>query len=154
MRSEPERNAIQNDFKSAEHGFGCKVRRFKSSPILTTVLRLTAGFRDPLIEQIGEAILVELKAETSAGRLLVESLALSLTARLIQRHMGSRTVPMNFQRGAGGLDPQRLSETLEFIEAHLEADLTIRSLAKPRASAVFLSYESLRRQSAALHLST
>jgi AraC family transcriptional regulator len=54
----------------------------------TQSLRYTVS--DPLLEQIGRAILAEMRTETAAGSLLVESLCSSLSARLLQSHS---TVP-------------------------------------------------------------
>src|SRR6476469_6017572 len=52
-------------------------------------LRHEGGFRDPLLAEIAYAIMFELEHETSVGRLLAETLALSLVARLIQNHAGA-----------------------------------------------------------------
>jgi hypothetical protein len=49
-------------------------------------LRYKAGFRDPLLQAIAAAMLSELQAETSTGRLLAETLACSLAVRLLQNH--------------------------------------------------------------------
>jgi hypothetical protein len=49
-------------------------------------LRYEAISYDPFIEQIALAMAQELSAETSAGRLLVESLGLSLSAYLVLRY--------------------------------------------------------------------
>src|SRR6266403_870852 len=85
--------------------------------------------RDPLLEQIGRAILTEMQAETAAGSLLVESLCSSLSARLLQSHSMS---PLNIAArlsSAGKLDPRRLSRVLEYIHAHLGGALDIRGMA-------------------------
>ena len=54
-------------------------------------LRHEGGFRDPLLAEIAYAIMSELEHETSAGKLLAETLALSLMARLVQTHAGAST---------------------------------------------------------------
>jgi AraC family transcriptional regulator len=91
-------------------------------------LRYEGGFRDPLLAEMAYAIASELEHETSAGRLLAETLALSLTARLIQNHVGAP------RRGAlsavqEGLDRRRLARVLDYIEANLEGNLSVARLA-------------------------
>src|SRR6266403_2691393 len=93
----------------------------------TQSLRYTVS--DPLLEQIGRAILAEIQAETAAGTLLVESLCSSLSARLLQSHSMS---PLNIAArlsSAGKLDPRRLSRVLEYIHANLGDALDIRGMA-------------------------
>jgi AraC family transcriptional regulator len=87
------------------------------------------GFRDPLIEQIVEVILREMRAETAAGRLLVQSVAHSLAARLLHRY-SSLTVTFPATRlKRPQLDSRRLQRVLAFIEAHIETDITVAQLA-------------------------
>jgi AraC family transcriptional regulator len=52
-------------------------------------LRYESGFQDPLLAEIAYAIASELQTQSSAGRLLVEKLASSLAARLVQNHVSS-----------------------------------------------------------------
>jgi AraC family transcriptional regulator len=92
-------------------------------------LRYESGFQDPLLAGIASAILSELQTETSAGKLLADTLASSVAARLIQNHLSpspAQTLPRIAQEG---LDRRRLSRILDYIEANLEGDLTIDQLA-------------------------
>lgn len=91
-------------------------------------LRRKGGFRDPLLAEIAYAIMLELEHETSAGRLLAETLALSLVARLIQNHAASQSGLVTPASGEG-LDRRRLARVLDYIEANLEGDLTVARLA-------------------------
>jgi len=92
-------------------------------------LRYEAAFEDPLLAGMAHAVASELQAQTSAGGLLVESLATSMTARLIQKHTGtSFTHPLS-RLTREGLDQRRLFRVLDHIEANLEGDLTIDSIA-------------------------
>jgi AraC family transcriptional regulator len=92
-------------------------------------LRYQSGFQDPLMVGIAAAIVSELRTQTSAGRLLAETLACSLAARLVQNHVSPSPV-RDFRRiTQGGLDRRRLSRVLEYINANLEGDLTIDHLA-------------------------
>jgi AraC family transcriptional regulator len=93
-------------------------------------LRYERAFQDPLLAEIAYAILSELQAQTSAGRLLAETVASTLAARLVQHH----TSPSS--RGAGcsrsipeALDRRRLARVLNYIEANLDGHLTVDHLA-------------------------
>jgi AraC family transcriptional regulator len=93
-------------------------------------LRYEHGFQDPLLAEIAFAIVAELRAQTAGGRLLAETLAVSLAARLMQRHTG-----LSPERDLGrfsnqGLDRRRLTRVQEYIAENLESDLTITQLAK------------------------
>jgi AraC family transcriptional regulator len=92
-------------------------------------LRHEGGFRDPLLAEIAYAITSELEYETSAGRLLAETLALSLTARLVQSHVGASPSHLVTSPTREGLDSRRLTRVLDYIEANLEGDLTVVRLA-------------------------
>jgi len=92
-------------------------------------LRYESGFKDPLVAGIASAIVSELKAQTSAGRLLVETLASSLAARLVQNHVSSPPAQAFPNISHEGLDRRRLSRVLNYVEANLEGDLTLAQLA-------------------------
>ena len=92
-------------------------------------LRHEGGFRDPLLAEIAYAIMFELEHETSVGRLLAETLALSLVARLIQNHAGASPSRLATPAVGEGLDRRRLARVLDYIEANLEGDLTVARLA-------------------------
>ena len=92
------------------------------------------GFHDPLLAAIANALVAELERETSAGPLLVDTLAASLAARLVQRRLGCRQGPGDGSLAAGvlergGLDHVRLRRVLDYIEANLEGDLSLVQLA-------------------------
>jgi AraC family transcriptional regulator len=92
-------------------------------------LRYDRAFQDPLLGEIARAIASELLAETSVGRPLVESLASSTAARLVQAHTGAPIgQPAPFP-AKGGLDRRRLVRVLDYIEANLEGDLTLDAMA-------------------------
>jgi len=92
-------------------------------------IRYLADLDDGLIRQIGLTLLDEIRTPTSAGRVLAESLALSLTARLVQAYAagaGDRTDPIRIQHG---LDDRRLRRVLDYMAEHLEEELGIDDLA-------------------------
>jgi AraC family transcriptional regulator len=88
------------------------------------------AFEDPLLAEIGCAIASELQAETSAGSLLVETLASSLAARLLQKHISASSAQTFPPRTGHGLDRRRLYRVLSYIEANLEGDLSIERMAE------------------------
>jgi AraC family transcriptional regulator len=92
-------------------------------------LRHEGGFQDPLLAEIAYAIMSELEHETSAGKLLAETLALSVMARLAQNHAGASSSGLVTPAAREGLDPRRLARVLDYIEANLEDDLTVMRLA-------------------------
>ena len=92
-------------------------------------LRHEGGFHDPLLAEIAYAIMSELEHETSAGRLLAETLALGLVARLIQNHVPASPSGLIKPSSREGLDRRRLARVLDYIEANLEGDLTVARLA-------------------------
>jgi AraC family transcriptional regulator len=92
-------------------------------------LKHESAFEDPLLTEIAYAIASELQTETSAGSLLVESLASSIAARLVQKHASissARSYPL---LKTEGLDRRRLFRVLDYIEANLEGDLSIDRIA-------------------------
>jgi AraC family transcriptional regulator len=91
-------------------------------------LRYESGFQDPLLAEIAYAILSELQTQTSAGRLLAETLASSLAARLVQNHF-SPSPPPSPRTSRQGLDRRRLARVLDYIETNLEGELAVDRLA-------------------------
>lgn len=96
---------------------------------LAASLRYEGGFRDPLLTEIGYAVASELRAETLGGQMLIETLANTMVARLVQNHFGREYEATIVESPTGGLDKKRLSRVLEYIDDNLEADLSIRQLA-------------------------
>ena len=80
--------------------------------------------RDPQIERIGWMMQAEAHEHYPGGRLFADSLAAALAARLLVLQT-RRAGPV--ERRA--LPPWRLRRVLEYIEAHLEAELTLAELA-------------------------
>ena len=86
------------------------------------------GRDDPWITQVGRTIEAELVAETTSGRLLIETAGLALAAALAHGH-ATRSAPMPLT-SACGLDPRRLRRVLDFIDARLGSDITVADLAE------------------------
>jgi AraC family transcriptional regulator len=98
-------------------------------PSVIASLRYESSFQDPLLAEIAFAILSELQTQTSAGRLLAETLASTLAARLVQNHAGPSLPEAGSRTQREGLDQRRLVRVLDYIEANLEGDLTLDRLA-------------------------
>jgi AraC family transcriptional regulator len=88
-----------------------------------------SGFQDSLLAEMAYAIESELQTQTFAGRLLAETLASALAARVVQRHVGPSRAHAFSPKTGQGLDRRRLSRVLEHIEANLEGDLALDHLA-------------------------
>lgn len=92
-------------------------------------LRYEAIDQDPFIECVAGEILRELSAETAAGRLLCDSLALALSAHLIRAYSGAPLRLPQERRTEKPLDPRRLERVLEYIRFRLDEDFTMQDLA-------------------------
>jgi AraC family transcriptional regulator len=93
-------------------------------------LRYQRSFQDPLLAEIAFAIVSEMRTQTAGSRLLAETLAVSLAARLVHSHSGLSPDKDLEQFSHQGLDRRRLTRVREYIAANLESDLTIAQLAK------------------------
>ncbi len=91
-------------------------------------IRHAVGIGDDLIDQVGRSILSELTAETAASRVYVETAALTLAARLLQKHCDSGACAAT-ESSAHGLDHIRLRRVLDYIAANIGDDITLAKLA-------------------------
>lgn len=89
-------------------------------------LRSHFKLRDPLIQQIGLALKAELETGNSDSKSYADSMATALAVHLI-RHYGSHNP--NIKEYKGGLPVHKLSQTLDYIDTHLDGDLTLTKLA-------------------------
>jgi AraC family transcriptional regulator len=94
-------------------------------------LRYQRSFQDPLVAEIAFTIVSEMRTQTAGGRLLAETLAVSLAARLMHSHSSLSPDKDLEQRSHQGLDRRRLTRVRDYIDANLEGgNLTIARLAK------------------------
>jgi AraC family transcriptional regulator len=101
-----------------------------ADPAAPASFRYGHSFQDPLVAEIAFAMVSELRAQTAGGRLLADTLAVSLAARLMQRHTAF-SADRDFARlSHQGLDRRRLIRVKEYIAANSEGELTIAQLAK------------------------
>jgi AraC family transcriptional regulator len=82
--------------------------------------------RDPQIERIASILQVEHDDGCPSGRLFTDSLASAIAVRLL--HLQTRNPP-SAPPARHALPPRRLREVLDYIEAHLDHDLTLGELA-------------------------
>jgi AraC family transcriptional regulator len=91
-------------------------------------INYAADVGDDLLRQMARAIFEELQNETAGGKLLVESLGLSMAARLANSHSSSPAASIR-PDAAGSLLGARLRRVLDYIAEHEDQDLTVTELA-------------------------
>lgn len=116
--------------------FAALAKNYGSRGFGAASLRYEAGFRDPLLQAIAAAMLSELQAETSTGRFLAEALACALAVRLLQNH-SDILLHLPSRGTETALAPRRLQRVLEFVEAHLENDISVDDMASAAALSRF-----------------
>ena len=88
----------------------------------------TYNRRDPLVQHIGLAMLAEANSKESVGRMYAESLAQTLILHLLKNYTVAGSLP---ERAAtGGLPGFKLRRAKEFINEHLEEDITLAEVAE------------------------
>ena len=92
-------------------------------------LRSAAVAEDSVISQLGRIVLAEAACETSAGRLLVESATTTLIAWLIRTY-AEHAPRATGDRSPSRLDERRLRRVLDYVEQHLDEDISLDSLAR------------------------
>ena len=81
------------------------------------------GLQDPLLSQIVTSLAREIEGGF-ADRIMVESLSSALCIRIARRFVGHLPLPTS-----KGLSPERLRRVRDYIEAHLDDDLSLTVLA-------------------------
>jgi AraC family transcriptional regulator len=82
------------------------------------------GLHDPLLSQIVTTLAEEIE-DGFADRILIESLGTALCIRIAQRFVGHLPLPTSNK----GLSPERLRRVRDYVEAHLDDDLSLTVLA-------------------------
>jgi AraC family transcriptional regulator len=92
--------------------------------------RVNLGFHtelfDAQISRLIESLRADVQAGKPSGRLFAESIALALSAHIVQRYSATQVKLEEFR---GGLSPPRLKRVLEYIDAHLGDNLELEKLA-------------------------
>lgn len=128
---------------------GCSTRWTLSKPAMSLLLRLAPELmretadamrlgpsssnlapaihvRDPQIERIGWMMQAESHDDYPGGRLFADGLASALAARILA--LQSTQVPLHSPR-MRALSPRLLRRVIEYIETHIEQDLSLAELA-------------------------
>lgn len=83
-------------------------------------------FRDALLEQLVQALVTEFEQPELPDRVYADSLAHTLIVHLIKKYSKTRA---RLQLSRHGLPHRSLSRVVEFIDAHLSDDLSLREIA-------------------------
>lgn len=82
---------------------------------------------DPMVEQLAWRLSDELVAGAPNGRIYAEQLLLTLAVHLLTEYASIETSTENV---TGGIPPVRLQRVKDYVEAHLNDDLTLVDLAE------------------------
>ena len=99
-------------------------------------IRDEGGVQDEVINQIGRSVLSEMMSPTAAGRMLVETSALLLAARLVHAHLDAGPVRLPIE-SRHRLDDRRLKRVLDYVEDHLSDDIAVADLARVACLSIF-----------------
>ena len=96
--------------------------------MISAKVQLKSHFRlrDPLIQQMGLALKTELEIAGKDSKLYADSMATALGAHLLQRYGVKNSLVKEYR---GGLAPYQLKIIMEYIQTHLDTDLTLNQLA-------------------------
>lgn len=95
-----------------------------------------SGLQDDMISRIGMTILSEMRSETSAGRMLVETASLMLVTWLVHSYAETDVAPpapVSVPR----LDDVRLRRVLDYITQHLHEKISVADLAEVACLSIF-----------------
>ena len=89
-------------------------------------LRSHFQLRDPLIQQMAIALKTELELTQEDSKQYADSMATALGAHLLRRYGVKQSAVKQYK---GGLTPSQLRTLIEYIQTHLDRDLTLDTLA-------------------------
>jgi AraC family transcriptional regulator len=100
-------------------------------------LRYQSGFNDPALLRFTKEIIYELRKETSSGGLKMDAIAVDLIGALAENHSEMSTKSGAITPARGILDRSRLNRVLQYIDANLEADISVKDLADAACFSLF-----------------
>lgn len=109
------------------HHFTDLAQAFNLPSSASQSIRYEADVQDELLRQLGLVILSELREESAAGRMLVETAAVMLAARLGQAHGDCWSIKA--EPSQHRLSDTRLRRVLDYIAAHTDRDILLSELA-------------------------
>jgi AraC family transcriptional regulator len=99
-------------------------------------LQYIGGFCDEMIRQIAASMLSEMTEETATGRMRAETASLMLAAHVVQHYCDGGAIKSCIDT-RHRLDNARLRRVLEYIEEHLDEEITVAGLAELAHLSVF-----------------
>lgn len=99
-------------------------------------IRNEAGIEDDVINQIGRSFLSAIEAEGSAGQMYIETASLALAARLLQNYCEEGPCKAT-DSSNHKLDDIRLRRVLDYVEAHINHNITLEALASVAGYSTF-----------------
>jgi len=81
---------------------------------------------DPLILQIGLALKADLESHRPGGKLYAETMATALAVHLLRNYSAHSHKPIHH---SGGLSPTQLKRVVDYINDHLDQELSLEELA-------------------------
>jgi len=85
--------------------------------------------RDTQLESIGWAIKAEMESGYPSGQLYLDSLAVSIAARLVRCHSSISPIPDNTGKSIRRMSGRRLREVLTYIEDNLSQNISLADIA-------------------------
>ena len=85
-----------------------------------------SGIQDPLLTHLGFALWQELEQSAPVGKLYVQTAAHMLAVHLVRHYTSERGTIKDLSQG---LTDQQMRRVMDFVQAHLEQDLSLESLA-------------------------
>jgi AraC family transcriptional regulator len=104
------------------------LREFDLDPTRVEI-RYESIEQDNFISYAAEQILREMHTPSAAGRLLIETLSMSLSAHLIRQYSGTHIPIMQSRNLEKPLDAKRLARVEEYIGHHLDQEFSVADLA-------------------------
>jgi AraC family transcriptional regulator len=92
-------------------------------------IRYLAGLHDEVVRRVGWRLVEEMRAPTSAGQVLVETLAEALVIQIADRYASGSPASTRLQQ-QHVIDERRLRRVLDYMTSHLEDDVGLEELAE------------------------
>lgn len=90
-------------------------------------IREESNIRDSFITQLGGALYAEFRHPSAVGRLYIESLASTLAVHLLRNYS---VTTQSIRKLSGGLSGGRLRRAVEYIDTHLDQNLSLSEIAE------------------------